>query len=123
MSTVPSPKRKMSELISEMAADFIGLGITAEEKQNRLTAACSAWNMACGSPEERQRLLELYVEGIKRFNPAQAPGNLANIRREMESLIGRKLQMFPEDQRLIVSARIVMTEKDYRIEVGSVTAK
>jgi hypothetical protein len=123
MSTVPSPKRKMSEMISEMAADFISLGDTAEEKQNRLTAACSAWNMACGLPKERQRLLELYVEGIKRFNPAQAPGNLANIRREMESLIGRKLQMFPEDQRLIFSARIVMVGMDYRIEVGSVTAQ
>jgi hypothetical protein len=123
MSIVPSPNRKMSEMISEMAADFISLGDTAEEKQNRLTAACSAWNMACGSPEERQRMLEQYVEGIKRFNPAQAPGNLANIRREMESLIGRKLHMFPEDKRLIVGAKIVVIGKSFRIEVASASAQ
>ena len=57
MNSDPSPKRTMSEMISEMAAGFIGAGKTAEEKQNRLTAACSAWNMACGSPEtQRQQL-------------------------------------------------------------------
>ena len=121
MNANPSAKRKMSEMISEMAADFIGLGDTAEEKQNRLNAACSAWNMACGSPEIQRKQLEQYVEAIRRCNPAHTPGNLANIRREMESLIERKLQMFPEDKRQIVSAKIVMVGKDYRIEVASAT--
>ena len=37
----------------------------------------------------------------------------------MESLIGRKLQMFPDDKRLIVSAKVVMVGKDNRIEVES----
>jgi hypothetical protein len=32
-------KRKMSEMISEMATPFISVGKTAEEKQSRLTAA------------------------------------------------------------------------------------
>jgi len=121
MNADPAPKRKMSEMISEMAADFISLGDTAEEKQNRLNAACSAWNMACGSPERRRQQLEQYVEAIRRFNPAHTPGNLANIGREMESLIERKLQMFPDDKRQIVSAKIVMVGKDYRIEVASAT--
>jgi len=39
----------------------------------------------------------------------------------MESLIERKLQMFPDDKRQIVSARVVMVGKDYRIEVASAT--
>jgi hypothetical protein len=117
-----SPKRKMSEMISEMAAGFIGVGKTAEEKQSRLTAACSAWNMARGSPEDRQRQIEQYVEGYQRFNPATSPSDLANIRSDMESLIERKLQMFPEDQRQVVSARVVMVGNDYRIEVASTTA-
>ena len=42
-----SPKRKMSEMIAEMAAGFLGVGDTLEERQNRLNAACTAWNMAC----------------------------------------------------------------------------
>jgi len=121
MNSDPLPKRKMSEMISEMAADFISLSDTAEEKQNRLNAACSACNMACGSPEIQRKQLEQYIEAIRRFNPAHTPGNLANIGREMESLIERKLQMFPDDKRQIVSAKIVMVGKDYRIEVASAT--
>ena len=104
-----------------MAAAFIGVGKTAEEKQSRLTAACRAWNMACSSLETRQRQLDQYVDSYQRFNPATAPDDLANIRRDMASLIERKLQMFPEDRRQIVSAKVVMVGNDYRIEVTSAT--
>jgi len=116
-----SPKRKMSEMISEMAAPFISGGKTPEEKQHRLTAVCSAWNMACGSPELRRPQLEQYVEGYRQNNPATAPGDLANIRKVMESLMNRKLELFPEDKRQIVSARIVMVGSAYRIETESAT--
>ncbi len=113
------PKRKMSEMISEMAANFISFGKTPEEKHNRLTAACSAWNMACGSPEMRRKQLEQYVAGYQRFNPATSPDDLADIRKDMESLMERKLQLFPDDKRQIVSAQIVMVGAGYRIEVAS----
>src|ERR1700686_3268826 len=92
-----STKRKMSEMISEMAAGFLWVGDTIGERQNRLNAACSAWNMACGSPEMRQRQLEQYKEGYLRFNPGTSPSDLANILKDMESLIERKLTMFPND--------------------------
>jgi hypothetical protein len=121
MNSDPSAKRKMSEMISEMAGAFIGVGKTAEEKQSRLTAACSAWNMACGSPEIRRQQLEQYVEGYERYNSATSPSDLAKIRRDMESLIERKVQMFPDDQRQIVSAKVVMVGNDFRIEVASAT--
>ena len=117
----PSTKRKMSEMISEMAATFISEGKTPEEKHHRLKAACSAWNMACGESEIRRQQLEQYVAGYRQNNPATSPGDLANIRKVMESLVERKLHMFPEDKRQIVSARVVMVGKDYRIEVESAT--
>jgi len=116
-------KRKMSEMISEMAAGFLGVGDTIGERQNRLNAACSAWNMACGSPEVRQRQLEQYKEGYLRFNPATSPGDLANILKDMELLIERKLKMFPDDKRQIVSARVVKVGNVYRIEVASATSQ
>jgi hypothetical protein len=115
----PSTKRKMSEMISEMAASFISGGTTPEEKENRLTAACSAWNMANRSPELRRHQLERYAEEYRRSNPAIAPSDVANVLNVMESLIERKLAMFPDDKRQIVSAKIVMVGKDYRIEVAS----
>jgi hypothetical protein len=116
-----STQRKMSEMISEMAAGFLGVGDTLGERQNRLNAACSAWNMACCSPEVRERQLQKYKEGYLRFNPATSPGDLANILKDMQMLIERKLTMFPDDTRQIVGARVVMVGKDYRIEVASAT--
>ena len=118
-----SPKRKMSEMISEMAAGFLGVGDTIGERQNRLNAACSAWNMACGSPEVRQRQLEQYKEGYLRFNPATSPGALANILKDMETLIERKLRMFPDDRRQIVGATVVKVRTKFRIEIASATVE
>ncbi len=115
----PSPKRKMSEMISEMGAGFVGVGNTIGERQNRLNAACTAWNMACVSSEVRQRQLKQYGENYLRFNPSTSPIDLANILKDMELLIERKLRMFPDDHRQIVSARVVMVGTGYRIEVAS----
>ena len=113
--------RKMSEMISEMAANFISGGKTPDEKHHRLTAACNAWNMACGTPDIQRQQLEQYVEGYRQSNPASSPSDLANILKVMQSLIERKLELFPEDKRQIVSAKVVMVGKDYRIEVASAT--
>ena len=114
-------KRKMSEMISEMAVGFLGVGDSMGERQNRLNAACTAWNMACGSLEARQRQLEQYREGYQRFNPATSPSELAKIVKDIETLIERKLKLFPADRRQIVDARVVMVGKEYRIEVASAT--
>ena len=113
----------MSEMISEMAAGFLGVGDTIGERQNRLNAACSAWNMACGSPEVRRRQLEHFKQEYLRYNPATSPNDLANILKDTETLIQRKLEMVPADQRQIVSARVVMAGGKYRIEVTSATAQ
>jgi hypothetical protein len=83
MNSDPSPKRRMSEMISEMAGNFIGMGKSAE--------------------------------GYRRFNPATSPDDLAKIRKDIEGLIERKLQMFPDDQRQIVSAKVVVVGMDPRI--------
>ena len=120
-NSAPSPKRKMSEMISEMAAGFLWVGNTIGERQNRLNAACTAWNMACGSPEVRRRQLEQYKEGYVRFNPGTSPTDLANILKDMESLINRKLALFPDDQRQIVNAKVVRVGTTYRIDVVSAT--
>jgi hypothetical protein len=116
-----STKRKMSEMILEMGAGFVGVGDTLGERQNRLNAACSAWNMACGPPEVRQRQLDQYAEGYLRFNPATSPDDLAKIRKDMETLIERKVQMFPDDRRRIVGAKVVKVGTEFRIEIISAT--
>lgn len=114
-------KRKMSEMISEMATGFLGVGGTIGERQNRLNAACNAWNMALGSPLVRQRQLQQYREGYLRFNPATSPSDLDNIIKDIETLIERKLKLFPDDKRQIVDAKVVKVGNNFRIEVASAT--
>ena len=114
-------KRKMSEMISEMAVGFLGVGDSIGERQSRLNAACTAWNMACGSPLVRQRQLDQYRQGYLRFNPATSPADFANILKDMELLIERKLKLFPDDKRQIVDARVVKVGDSFRIEVASAT--
>jgi hypothetical protein len=57
----------------------------------------------------------------RNFRIVTAPGDLANILKDMELLIERKLKMFPDDKRQIVSARVVKVGNVYRIEVASAT--
>jgi hypothetical protein len=118
-----SIKRKMSEMISEMAAGFLWVGETLGERQNRLNCACTAWNMACCPPEVRRRQLDQYAESYLRFNPTTSPDNLAKIRKDMETLIERKLRMFPDDRRQIVGATVVKVGSKFRIEIASATVE
>lgn len=111
----------MSEMLSEMAAGFLGVGNSIGERQNRLNVACTAWNMACGSPELRQSQLAQYRKSYLGHNPATSASDLDNIIKDLETLMERKLNMFPEDLRQIVSAKVVTVGNNFRIEVASVT--
>jgi len=75
--------------------------------------------MACKSPKARQRQVEQYSKEYFRVNPATSPSDLANIVKDMESLIERKLKLFPDDLRQVVNATVVKIGDDYRIEVMS----
>ena len=118
-----APKRKMSEMISEVGAGFISAGKSLEERQNRLSAVCSAWNMACASPANRRQQLQQFAASYGRFNPDISQDDLAKIVKDMETLIERKLTLFPEDHRQIVDARVVPVGADFRIEVASARSK
>lgn len=112
-------KRKLSEMISEFAGDFIRQGETPEAKQNYLTGACTAWNIASAPPERRKKLVDGFLTEYKRHNPNTDEAALAAIRKDMEHLIEVKLKMFPGDVRQIVNAQYVHTKEGDRIEVAS----
>lgn len=118
LSQAPA-KRKISEVVWEFAGDFIRLGDTQGQKEARLIAASSAWNIACNQPEQRRKLLDDYMAGYLRFNPHTDPANAAAIRSDMEALVKRKMKLFPMDMRKIVNARLVPVGDQDRIEVVS----
>ncbi len=114
-------KRKLSEMITEFAGDFIRLGDTPEAKQNYLTGACTAWNIASAPLERRKKLVDAFLAEYKRHNRNIDETALAAIRSDMEKLIDVKLKMFPDDVRQIVSAQYIQTKAGDRIEVASAT--
>ena len=114
-----SGKPKISQSIWEFAGDFIRMGDTLEKRHSLLNAACSAWNIACNSPETRKLHLDHYLREYRRFNLGADEEELADVRSYTEKLIERKLAMFPTDLRQIVGARIFTSGDKDRIEIIS----
>jgi hypothetical protein len=117
----PSGKPKISQSILEFAGEFIRMGETLEDRQNRVNAACSAWNMACNTPELREKHLLQYVKGYGKFNPDADAEQLADVRHDMEKLIERKIKMFPNDLRQVIGARIISEGGKERVEAVAAT--
>ena len=110
---------KISQSIWEFAGDFIRMGKTLEQRQSRLNAACSAWNIACNHPGVRKKNLDHYMRSYKEYNPNTDDTALAAIRIDLEHLIEVKLKMFSGDLRQIVNARIVRSSDKDRIEAAA----
>ena len=113
-----SPKIRMSELISQYASDYINMGDNTEERQSLLNGACSAWNIAVLPEHLREYALRHNVEEYKRLNPAIDDSD--NLIHDMQALITRKLEMFPDVKKVIVDAFIEpINDTQYRINIVS----
>jgi len=112
-------KRKISEMIWEFAGDFIRIGPTLEQRQIRLNAACSAWNITCNPSGRRQKLLDDYMHKYQHYNPHVSQADCAAIRSDIEKLIQGKTERFPADLRQIFGAQLLRKRDKDRIEVVS----
>jgi len=110
---------KISEMVWEFAGEFIRDGKTLEDKQNRLNAACSAWNIACNPPEVHNKSVTQYVEGYQMHNPEASDEELTGVRSTIEKLIQNKLRLFPTIHKQIVGAQISQAAGKDRIDVAS----
>ena len=118
-SGIAASTQKMSQMVWEFAGEFIRLGGTLEEKQNRLNAACSAWNIACNSPEVQNRFLHQYGETYRAYNPDVSDEHVHAARSVMEKLIQNKLRLFPAVNKQIVGAQITRVAGQERIDIAS----
>jgi len=119
--SAPQPGRKMSEMVLEFAGPFINVAQTVEEKHARLTAACTAWNLACSPPDKRSELLNKYLDSYGDSYPDTTKENMAAIREDMETLIQEKLRLFPNVNKQIVNAQVTRTPEGDRIDIASIT--
>ena len=111
--------RKLSQLILEFAGDFIQMGDTQEHRESLLNAACSAWNIANSSADKREYQIDEYTQAYIKCNRHADDEEKAGVRHNLETLIKKKQQMFPNDHRHILGAHIVSTTAGERVEVAS----
>ncbi|MFQ5780090.1 MAG: hypothetical protein ACE5HN_04800 [Nitrospiria bacterium] len=113
-----SPKIRMSELITEYASDYINMGDNTEERQSYLNGACTAWNIAVLPEHLRQEALCRVAEEYKRLNPGIDDSD--HLVHDMEILIRKKLEMFPDVNKAILEAFLEpVNDTQYRVVVAS----
>ena len=62
---------KLSQMIIDLASDYIDLGSTAEEKQNYLNVVCIAWNISLLPNKYRNIALADFLGNYKKNNPRE----------------------------------------------------
>jgi len=95
---------KMSEILLEYASDYIGMGVTIEEKRHYLDSAVLAWNLSCFPEVEREKQMQASVKKLETLNPGSK--NVEILKHNLEILIQKKLTEFPGVKKLIVNAEI-----------------
>jgi hypothetical protein len=110
---------KISAMVVDFAGEYIGMGTTLEERQNRLRSACSAWNMACAPEQKRAEMLDNYLVEYRRWNPEADEEDYRAIRQDMELLIREKQREYPGVIKQIVSCDLSVVNGQDHIQVAS----
>lgn len=112
------PGLTISQMITQMASDYISMGDTTEDCQSYLNSACTAWNIAILPEHQRDEALRRFIEEYKRLNPGI--DDEENLIHDMRILIRKKLEMFPVVKTVIVNAHLEELEgMKYRILIAS----
>jgi len=112
-------QQKVSEMVLDFAGDFIGAGITPEERKNRLTSACTAWNYACVPEKVTAELLDKYIVEYRKWNPDVDAEECRAIRHDLERLIAQKQKKDPHVVKQIISCQLTVVDGQDHIFVAS----
>jgi hypothetical protein len=111
--------KKISEMVSDFAGDFISLSEDIQEMQQYLHAAVSAWNIACLDKRDRVRLIKSYMKNYQKMNPDQDKKTYQSVEDDLRKLIKQKINLYPDVDVQIVDARIEMVDGKMHIQVAS----
>ena len=109
---------KLSQMIIDLASDYIDLGSTLDEKQNYLNVVCIAWNISLFPERAEKDALAHFLDNYKKNNPTESEENIQNIKRDMEFLIRKKRSLFPDSKSAIEYAKITENDVEYKITVA-----
>ncbi len=113
-------KQKISAMVLAYAGDFMNMGEDAEDKQEYLNSAVSAWNIACLDTKKRKRAIQQFVREYRTLNPTHTRQDVSDTEENLRLLIQEKEKLYPDIKVQIVSATITVRGGKNHVNVMSV---
>ncbi len=106
-------------MIFEFARDFMATGASMTQKQCRLNAACTAWNIANLPKYARRKALARYLQSYRTQNPGVQDANY--LCKDIEHLIKQKNRLFSQVKKPIMHAEI--RDEGGRVSISAVSMR
>ncbi len=117
-----NPKeKKVSEMLLDVAGEFLAMGEDIDDKQQLLNAAVSAWNIACLKGDRRQQAIKTFIKDYRKLNPTFTKADYNDEEENIQLLIGQKDKLYSDVNIQIVNA--VIEEIDGKNHVTVASAK
>jgi len=111
---------KVSEMLLDVAGEYIAMGDDQADKQEYLNGAVSAWNIACLESKKQKKVLREYRENYRQLNPSHTNHDCDDALENIRLLIKRKNELYPEAHIQIAYAKIVTKGNKDHVTVASV---
>ena len=107
-------EQKITQMILDVAGQFIELVESEEERQTHLDIACAAWNLSILPKSKRKKEYNKYLNEIrKQINDKQM---MEYFKEDLNGLVKAKAELYPNEKRPIISAKIEnIDDKQYRV--------
>lgn len=116
-------KVKMSELILNVAGDFINMGEDINEKQEYLNCAVSSWNIACLKKENQKAAINKYIKEYRKLNPTFSIKDFKDEEENIKLIIQQKDKLYPNINKQIAGAKIQEINGKIHVTVASIRIK
>jgi len=117
------PKIKLSEMLLDMAREYIAMGENTEDKQELLNGAASAWNIACLDEKKRKRAITKYIKEYRKMNPTFSKKDSQDVEENLSLLIKQKDKLYPDVRIQIVDVHIKDVNGKNHITVTSMNVE
>ena len=116
MRIEPEGQVKMSAVLEDFVEPYLDLVDTGPGRRMLFTLGVLAWNAALRPPEERQAMVDTVLdEGL----PAVSEKSRGELKELVAEMIGRKLDLFPDIRRYIVSHELTDQGHGFYLSVAS----
>lgn len=106
-------------MIGDVADGYLQMGENQASIQELLDDACLAWNIACLDKEKRDEELKRLRTVLTAHNKTWSPLDVENHIENIELLIARKNQKYPNQKTQILKGEILLVGTEMHISIAT----